>query len=280
MMKDFILPDWALQAARSVVADGIRTHYYDLGSGPAVILIHGGGPGADSWGNWRDCLQGFARHFRVIAYDMPGFGHSDKPSPDHYAYDQTSRNRHLVALIEALGLERVSLVGNSMGGATSLGACMMRPDLVDKLVLMGSAGLAVNNPDPSVKEKLRAYDYTLDAMRAVMETMAGSRFVIDPDLLAWRHALMQDPAAQAAIVRIVRSDLTYPEDAIASLKMKTLVVAGKEDKIAVPARNQRYLELIANSWGFTIPHAGHWVMMEAPELFVSVTSQFLAENWG
>ncbi|MFP3675128.1 hypothetical protein SB724_20140, partial [Bacillus sp. SIMBA_031] len=90
------------------------------------------------------------------------------------------------------------------------------------------------------------YDYTLDAMRAVMEAMAGSRFVIDPDLLAWRHALMQEPAAQAAIVRIVRSDLTYPEDAIASLKMKTLVVAGKEDKIAVPARNQRYLELIAN----------------------------------
>lgn len=278
-MSHLNLPGWAVAASKNVVADGIRTHYFELGSGPALILIHGGGPGADSWGNWKSCLQEYAKTFRVIALDMPGFGRSEKPSPDEYPYDQQSRNRHLIAFIEALGLDSVNLIGNSMGGATATGVCLERPELVKKLVLMGSAGLAVNNPDPSVKDKLRQYDFTVEGMRAVMETMTGSKFKIDEDALMYRHSLMQDPAAQKCIIKIVRSDLTYPESAIASIKHHTLVVAGKEDKIAVPARNQRYLELIENSWGFIIPHAGHWVMMESPKVFVQVTTEFLTQSW-
>ncbi|SDC47782.1 alpha/beta fold hydrolase [Paraburkholderia lycopersici] len=278
-MTNWNLPAWAEEASKTVVADGVETHYFELGEGQPLILIHGGGPGADSWGNWQSCLREYAKSFRVIAMDMPGFGGSAKPSPDVYPYDQASRNRHLIAFIETLGLAPANLIGNSMGGATALGVTIARPDLVGKLVLMGSAGLAVNNPDPSVKEKLKQYDYTLESMRTVMQTMTGSRFEIDEQLLQHRHSLMQEPSAQAAIVRIVRSDLTYPEDAIASVKTRTLVVAGKEDKIAVPARNQRYLELLENSWGVIIPHAGHWVMMEAPEVFVKITTEFLTQNW-
>lgn len=273
------LPAWAGEASKTIMADGIETHYFDLGSGPALILIHGGGPGADSWGNWQSTLREYARDFRVIAYDMPGFGRSAKPSPESYPYDQDSRNRHLIAFIEALGLASVHLVGNSMGGATSLGVCIERPDLVEKLVLMGAAGLAVNNPDPSYKEKLRGYDNTLEGMRMVMTAMTGSRYQIDENALRYRDALMQDPAARSAIVKIVRSDLTYSEGKIASVKIPTLVVAGKEDKVAVPARNQRYLELLDNSWGFFVPHVGHWVMLEATSLFVQVTTQFLTQRW-
>ena len=278
-MNELKLPAWAESASRAITVDGIETHYFELGSGPTLILIHGGGPGADSWGNWHGCSQEYAKNFRVIAYDMPGFGRSSKPSPELYPYDQASRNRHLIGLIEALKLAPVNLIGNSMGGATSLGVCIERADLVDKLILMGSAGLAVNNPDPGAKEILKQYDYTLGAMRAVMETLTGSRFKVEEHVLQYRHALMQDPAAQAAIVRIVRSDLSYPEERIASVTTPTLVVGGKEDKIAVPARNFRYLELIENSWGFFIPHAGHWVMLEAPKVFVGVTTKFLLENW-
>jgi len=273
------LPAWAVEASRTVVADGIRTHCFDLGSGPVLILIHGGGPGADSWGNWQGTLRAYARHFRVIAYDMPGFGRSDKPSPDRYPYDQDSRNRHLIALIETLDLAAVRLIGNSMGGATSLGICIQRPDLVDKLVLMGAAGLAVNNPDPGFKEQLRTYDNTLEGMRMIMRVMTGPRYQIDEDALHYRHALMQDPAARLAISSIVRSDLTYAEEKIAAVKTPTLVVAGKKDKIAIPARNRRYLELLENSWGFFVPHVGHWVMLEATDLFVQITTQFLTQPW-
>lgn len=278
-MEDLSLPDWAAEASRTIVVDGIATHYFDLGEGPCLFLIHGGGPGADSWGNWYALMREYARKFRVIAYDMPGFGRSAKPSPELYPYDQASRNRHLIALIEALAPGPVSLIGNSMGGATALGVGIVRPDLVAKLVLMGSAGLAVNNSDSSAKDALRQYDYTLEGMRTVMRTLGGSHFRIDEDVLCYRDALMQDPAARKAISVIVRSDLTYPEAAIAEVKVPTLVVAGKEDKISVPERNVRFLELLENSWGFFVPYVGHWVMIEASEIFLNVTSLFLARDW-
>src|SRR5262245_56255052 len=87
-------------ASHFVEADGIRTHYFEAGGGeggrrPTMILMHGGGAGADAYGNWRDCIPLFAKHFRVIAPDMVGFGRSDKPSPANYVYDQPGRNRQL-----------------------------------------------------------------------------------------------------------------------------------------------------------------------------------------
>ncbi len=92
-------------ASHFIVADGIRTHYLEAGSGPVVVLMHGGGAGADSYGNWRECISVFAKRFRVIAPDMVGFGRSDKPSPESYTYDQAGRNRQLVALLDSMKLE-------------------------------------------------------------------------------------------------------------------------------------------------------------------------------
>ena len=67
--------------ARTIEADGLQTHYLEGGSGPVLVLVHGGGAGADGWGNWRACLGDYARDFRVLVPDMPGFGRTEKPDP-------------------------------------------------------------------------------------------------------------------------------------------------------------------------------------------------------
>lgn len=103
-------------SSRRVMVDGLDTHYLEIGQGPVLILVHGGGAGADSWGNWSACLEAYARRFRVIAPDMPGFGRTAKPAPQEYDYSQSSRNRHMLAFMDALGLHSVNLIGNSMGG--------------------------------------------------------------------------------------------------------------------------------------------------------------------
>ena len=118
--------------SRFIDAGGINTHYYDVGSGPVMLLIHGGGAGADAYGNWRDCFPILSQHFRVIAPDMVGFGRSDKPSPDTYVYDQPGRNRHISDFIDAMGLDDVILVGNSMGGAAAIGATLIKPERTPK----------------------------------------------------------------------------------------------------------------------------------------------------
>lgn len=263
-------------ASRFVTADGVRTHYLEAGSGAPVILIHGGGAGADAWGNWRECLALLAAQFHVIALDMPGFGRTEKPDPAHYDYSQAGRNRHLTAFIAALGLGPVALVGNSMGGATALGVAMSRPELVSKLVLMGAAGLDIANPDLEVRRSLTGYDFTLEGMRRLMRTLAGPHYPLDEELVRYRYELTLAPDARRALAAIRDAGkLTYPREDIARVETCTLVVGGKEDKVAVLARTYGYLELLPNSWGFVLPHCGHWVMMEAPREFAAVTSAFL-----
>jgi 2-hydroxy-6-oxo-6-(2'-aminophenyl)hexa-2,4-dienoate hydrolase len=83
----------------------------------------------------------------------------------------------------------------------------------------------------------------------------------------------------AAIHEHMKADpMTYPREQIASVQTPTLVVGGKLDQIAVLARTYGYLELIPNSWGFVLPHCGHWVMMEAPDEFVAVTTAFCSDS--
>jgi 2-hydroxy-6-oxo-6-(2'-aminophenyl)hexa-2,4-dienoate hydrolase len=261
-------------ASRFIDAAGLRTHFVERGEGPPLVLVHGGGAGADAWGNWRGCIALYAERFRVIAVDMPGFGATAKPSPETYEYSQANRNRHLAAFIEALGAGPVNLIGNSMGGSTSLGVAMARPDLVRKLVLMGAAGLDIANPDRSVLACLAGYDFTVEGMRRVMETLTGPGYAIDEDLLRYRYELTLPAEARAAIAGLRGAPLTYDPADIAKVKTPTLVVGGKNDKIAILARTYGFLELLENSWGFVLPHCGHWVMMEAPGEFVAVTSAF------
>jgi pimeloyl-ACP methyl ester carboxylesterase len=271
--------------SRFLDVDDINTHYLATGGGSPLVLVHGGGPGADARGNWQDCIPLFADNFEVFAVDMVGFGKTDKPDPDEYAYTKESRSRHLAAFIEALDKGPVSIIGNSMGGAAALGVSMERPELIRRLVLMGSAGIAVNNPDPAPMKALAAYDYTLDGMRRMMRVLAGPDYEVDENLASYRHELSLDPATKSAMTAIItdarQGGLTYEDDAIRQIKTPTLVVGGKEDQIAIPARNYRFLELLDNSWGFILPHCGHWVMMERPREFAAVTKDFLlGESYG
>ena len=268
---------------RYVQADGIATHYLEAGDGPTLVLVHGGGPGADAEGNWQDCIEQYAKVFHVIAVDMPGFGQTERPSPDAYNYGQSGRNRHLIAFIEAIaGGRPVHLIGNSMGGATSLGVAIHRPDLVDKLVLMGAAGLDIANPDKDSRNGLTGYDYTLEGMRRLVTTLAGPNYAMPEALLRHRYELTMLAGAREATTAIhehtLLDKMTYPPELIATIQAPTLVVGGKIDKIAVLARTYGYLDLIPNSWGFILPHVAHWAMMEAPVEFVAVTTAFLRDD--
>lgn len=265
-------------AARTIEADGLRTHYLEGGTGPVLILVHGGGAGADGWGNWRECLSTYARDFRVLVPDMPGFGRTDKPDPAHYTYDQAGRTRHLIAFLDALAVDRAHFIGNSMGGATAMGVAMEQPRRVEKLVLMGSAGLGISNPDPSYMKDLAGYDFTAEGMRRIIKALTAEGYEVDEEAVQYRHRIMQDGAAQKALKQIVSSKLSYEREAIAAIKAPTLVVGGKEDKVAILARTYGYLDLLENSWGFILPHVGHWAMIEAPREFLAITTAFLRDD--
>ena len=257
---------------------GVNTHYYKAGAGEALILLHGGGAGADSFGNWRGCLTRFAEHYHVYAVDMIGFGCTDKPDPEHYSYTQQARNQHIIAVIETLGLASVNLIGNSMGGCTSMGVAIERPDLVNKLVLMGSAG--VRAPITDELKSIMNYDYTTDGMVRIVRGLTNPEFRFDEELVNYRHSLsIQDDTRQAynAVMGWIREQggLYYEEDYIARVTQETLVVNGKLDKVVPLSSAYKLLELINNSWGYIIPGCGHWAMIEKPAQFIAASLSFL-----
>lgn len=264
--------------SRFIDATGVNTHYYEAGSGEPLLLIHGGGAGADAFGNWRGCLHGFARHFHVYAVDMIGFGYTDKPAPDQYDYTQQGRVEHIIAVIEALDLPAVHLIGNSMGGMTSMGVAVERPALVRKLVLMGSAG--VRSPISDELKAIMDYDYTTAGMLRIARGLTNPGFAIDDDLVAYRHGLSIGPETRAAYTAVMnwireRRGLYYDDDYMRRVTQQTLIVNGKQDLVVPLSCAYRLLELIDDSTGFILPHCGHWAMIEHPDTFSRITIDFL-----
>ena len=263
-----------------VEVNGINTHYYEAGSGEPLLLIHGGGAGADAWGNWRGCLHDFAEHFHVFAVDMVGFGFTDKPDPAEFEYNQTTRVEHIAGFIQALKLDKVCLVGNSMGGMTSMGVAIENPDMVKKVVLMGSAGIQA--PISDELKSIMNYDFTPAGMERIVQGLTNPNFQYDQDIVLYRHALSVDPATSAAYSAIMgwireQHGLYYQEDYIRKLSHPTLVLNGKLDKVVQLDCAYKLLELIEDSSGYILPHCGHWAMIEHPQKFASVALSFLRD---
>jgi len=264
--------------SRHIAVEGLKTHYLEAGVGSPLVLIHGGGAGADARGNWEPCIGELSKRHRVLAPDMVGFGETEKPDPATFEYSQDARNRHLGGFLEALSLEPAVLIGNSMGGCTALGVAMTWPTRVRALVLMGSAGLNAEL-SPAIRTIL-GYQPTLENMRAIINTLTGDGFEVDEALVRYRYELTQRPGAMAAYGATMKwigeqGGLFYPEEAIARVKAPTLIVNGRDDRVVPKELAWRFAELLENSWLHLIPHCGHWAMVEHRQEFVRLVELFI-----
>src|ERR1700721_795376 len=171
-----------------VDVDGpLKLHYHEAGVGKeqTIVLLHGGGPGAASWTNFSRNIPVLAQRFHVLAVDQPGYGHSDKRAEhgqfNHYAA------RALRGVFDHLGLGRVPLVGNSLGGGTAVRFALDYPDKAGRLVLMGPGGLSVNlfAPDPTEGVKRLgkfSVEPTRENLEAFLRVMVYDQKLIPPEL--------------------------------------------------------------------------------------------------
>lgn len=266
--------------SRYVAVDGIRTHYLTAGSGPPVVLVHGGGPGTDAQDNWGACIPGFAEHFTVYALDTVGSGRSDKPAPEAFAYSQAARNRHLAGFVATLGLAPVALVGNALGGGTVLGVAIERPELVSKLVINGALGVArAPGEQASPRQYLPSREVSRENIASFVRMCTTPEHDIAPEV-DYRFELMQDPAAVAAYDATqawmaANGAVVYPDAALAGIRQPTLVVWAKGNRVGPFELALRFIDLLPNSWLYAMPNTGHWTMVLRPAEFVRVVSGFL-----
>jgi 2-hydroxymuconate-semialdehyde hydrolase len=114
------------EVGRSILTGGVRTNYHDAGAGPPVLLLHGSGPGVSAWANWRLLLRDPGAGFRFVAPDLAGFGYTE--SPGGRDVNRGVWLSQLVDLLDALGIERAGVVGNSFRGSLALGLAIAHPE--------------------------------------------------------------------------------------------------------------------------------------------------------
>ena len=268
------------EVARSITAAGIRTNYHDLGSGAPVLLIHGSGPGVSAWANWRLLMAPLAERARVIAPDMAGFGYSERPAG--FAYGMDAWVRQAVGLLDALGIARADLVGNSFGGGLALALAIRHPERVRRLVLMGSVGVPFELT-PGL-DAVWGYEPSLAAMRALLDIFAFDRSRVTDELAQLRYEASIRPGFQESFAAMFPAPrqrwvdaLASPEADIRRIPHETLVVHGREDRVIPLANAYRLTELLPRVQLHVYGQCGHWTQIEHAARFARLVGDFLAE---
>jgi 4,5:9,10-diseco-3-hydroxy-5,9,17-trioxoandrosta-1(10),2-diene-4-oate hydrolase len=279
------------EVQKSAKAGGITLNYYeagtgsDLGGGLPLVLLHGGGPGASAWSNFGSALPGFAADFRTLLVDQPGFGGSDKPEVvgNYYRFAAD----HVAALLDELGIERIHLLGNSLGGGTAMRFALTYPERVGRLVLMGPGGASLNlfhaDPTEGVQRLMDfAGDPTRERLRAFISCMVVNQKLVTDELVEERFADATAPGAQAAMASMGMSFYNPDsyEDGLLwreahQLRQHTLLTWGREDRVNPLDGAFVALKTIRKAQLHVFPNCGHWAQIEAAEEFREITTAFL-----
>jgi 4,5:9,10-diseco-3-hydroxy-5,9,17-trioxoandrosta-1(10),2-diene-4-oate hydrolase len=278
--------------SRYINAAGMRLHYHE--AAPAgwagrepVVLLHGGGPGASAWSNFGRNLPVFAGRFRTLMIDQPGFGRSDKPpvTANYFTFAADA----VAALLDGLGIDRVHLVGNSLGGGTAVRFALRFPERADRLVLMAPGGLGLNvfAPDPTegirrLMEFAAPPGPSREKMAAFLATMVFDQRLVTEELVEERYAVASAPDAIAAMASMGASfyDPAYAEDGLLwreahRLRQRVLLIWGREDRVNPLDGALVALKQIRRAQLHVFGGCGHWVMLEKFDEFNRLAISFL-----
>jgi 4,5:9,10-diseco-3-hydroxy-5,9,17-trioxoandrosta-1(10),2-diene-4-oate hydrolase len=284
------------------VADigGLPVRYYD--SGPAtgggsagtgrgdadtVVLLHGGGPGASSWSNFGRNLPVFAKRFRAVMMDLPGYGGTAaRPATGHFF---TVAANTLAGLLDELGIAKTHIVGNSLGGGTALRVALDYPDRVGRLVLMGPGGLTLNvlAPDPTEGVR-RLMEFgappgpSREKMAAFLKIMVHDQRLVTEELIGERFAVASRPEALAGMAAMGSSFFgEHAEDGMLwreahRVKHEVLLIWGREDRVNPLDGALIALKQLRRAQLHVFGGCGHWAQLEKFDEFNELSLRFLA----
>jgi pimeloyl-ACP methyl ester carboxylesterase len=267
--------------SRTIDAGGIKTSYVEAGAGEPIVMLHGSGPGVSAIANWQYNIGTLSQRFRVLAPDIVGFGATERP--DDVVYSLRTWTDHIWAFLDAHGIEKTAIVGNSLGGRIALQMATDRPDRITKMVLMGAPGVGMTLTEGL--GALRAYEPSHDAMRHLLRNY----FAVDPtmitdELVAIRYeASIADGAYEAYRAmffdpRHAGSELGITEDAVRAIATPALLVHGREDKVVQMQVSVTMLGLLPNADLHVFSACGHWTQIERADEFSALVSNYLARS--
>ncbi|MFF0818663.1 alpha/beta fold hydrolase [Rhodococcus sp. NPDC003318] len=264
-------------------------HYHEAGDGPPLLLLHGSGPGVSGWSNYQGNLPTFAKHFRTLILDFPGFGKS-------YSCDENPMLAALPAVLDFLDgmdLGPVPVVGNSMGGSIAARLASGHPERVKRLVTIGGVGTPVFSASPPEGIKLLVQfveDPTRDRLVAWMESMVYDKAILTPEFVESRWKTASDPAALSDVRKLFNAAtlaaMRGPNGAAAvsqvemlsRIQAPTLITFGRDDRVTPLDSSLLPMRLIRHCELHVFPNCGHWAMIERKDEFESTVLAYLLRD--
>lgn len=270
--------------SKTVRTSSYRVHYYEVGSGHPIILLHGSGPGATGWSNFWPNIEHLAVTNRVIAVDMPGWGKSDTETPEH-GY---SHRESLLAFMDALGIERAALVGNSMGGMTSTLTAALHPDRVSHLIAMGGPAPGANyfgagdGLSEGLKILVQAYREPTPAnMKALVQIMCFDKSMATDELARMRSdAALAKPSHLASYLkpRPWEAGFSTLEPELRAMRVPAMFIHGRDDRVVSFENSLRLVTMVPDSRLVLLNHCGHWAQIEHAAEFNRLVAGFVSHH--
>lgn len=247
---------------------GVQTHLLHGGRGKPLLVLH---PefAADLWSPYHDQLAG---HFRVLAPDHPGFGRSERPEWLEQIDDMVF---HYVDLLDALGLDRVSVLGTSLGGWIAAAFAVAHPERLERLVLVAAAGIKVDGVERydlfanPIEENLQHFFHDPARVPQIIPVESG------PEVL--KRAYFES----TTLARLTWNPYYYDrklQQRLPRVTTPTLVVWGQDDTFLPPAHGEALAALLPNATLRLLPECGHLVPLERADLLCPLVIDFLQGN--
>lgn len=268
-----------LRQATYSVAGSYDIHLKEAGEGPAVVFIHGSGPGASGASNFRQNYPAFvAAGYRTVLPDMIGYGASSKPEGIDYTLALFTDT--LYDALRQHGIERAILVGNSLGGGVALQMTLDHPEFTEKLVLMAPGCIeeqAEYFKMPGIAKMVSGFggpDFNLEEQKQLVSNLVHPDFVsrISDELIAERFAVARTQPKD--VLARMRTPNLGPR--LGEIAKPILVLWGLNDEFCPESGARLFLEQCADARCMTFTRTGHWVQVERPDEFNRYVLDFLA----
>ena len=269
----------SLTEATYRVAGGYDIHLKDAGSGPAVVFLHGSGPGASGASNFRQHYPDFVdAGFRVILPDLIGYGASSKPEGIDYTLQLFTDT--LYDALRQHGIERAVLVGNSLGGGVALQMTLDHPEFAERLVLM-APGCIEEQADyfhmPGIAKMVSGFgspDFSLEEQKRLVSNLVHPDFAaqISDTLIAERFAVARTQPKD--VLARMRTPNLAPR--LGEVSQPILVLWGLNDEFCPESGARHFLNACADARCITFTRTGHWVQVERAAEFNRYVLDFLS----
>ncbi|WP_284987910.1 MULTISPECIES: alpha/beta fold hydrolase [unclassified Arthrobacter] len=257
-------------------ADGELTHYHELGEGTPILFLHGSGTGVTAAANWWLNLPQLAEQGRCIAIDSIGYGQSVVAEGTQYGIREWVR--HAVRVLDALGIEKAWIVGNSLGGWLALQFAIDFPERLLGVVSMGTGGAKLTGALAGHSKP----DLSETGIRKTLELFVVDTSLVTDELVSLRYQAAMNDTASDRLAEVVaardrdREELPLDFDVLSRLEIPVLLIHGVQDVVIPVSRTWELLNVIPTADAHIFSRCGHWSQVERAEEFNTIIKQYLA----